>query len=304
MRILIIGAGATGGAFGTRLVEAGRDVTFLVRAGRAEALAAEGLHLIAPDGQHSNPVTVTTAEELADAPAFDLVIVAVKAAGIDSAVADIAPAIGPDTLIAPFLNGMAHLDRLEERYPGQVLGGVVKIVGTMQDGAAVQRTEMAGMTIGRLDGSALPQTLTATLDVEGYSFRASGRIVDAMWEKWTFIAAAGLVTCLFRAAIGPIMAAGGGRHVEAMVSELESVAAAAGHPVSARSHEATIGMLTAAGSAFTSSLYRDVIAGLPSEIEHILGDFAARGDALGVDTPLLDLGLVQLRAGELVRTAD
>ena len=41
MRILIAGAGATGGAFGTRLVEAGRDVTFLVRPERAEALAAE-----------------------------------------------------------------------------------------------------------------------------------------------------------------------------------------------------------------------------------------------------------------------
>ena len=31
MRILVVGAGAIGGYFGGRMLEAGRDVTFLVR---------------------------------------------------------------------------------------------------------------------------------------------------------------------------------------------------------------------------------------------------------------------------------
>ncbi len=43
MRILVIGAGATGGYFGGRLLESGQDVTFLVRARRAEQLARHGL---------------------------------------------------------------------------------------------------------------------------------------------------------------------------------------------------------------------------------------------------------------------
>jgi 2-dehydropantoate 2-reductase len=43
MRILIVGAGAIGGYFGGRLLEAGRDVTFLVRPGRAEELDRSGL---------------------------------------------------------------------------------------------------------------------------------------------------------------------------------------------------------------------------------------------------------------------
>ena len=37
MRILVVGAGAVGGYFGGRLAQAGRDVTFLVRAKRAAA---------------------------------------------------------------------------------------------------------------------------------------------------------------------------------------------------------------------------------------------------------------------------
>ena len=42
MRTLVVGAGATGGYFGGRLLQAGRDVTFLVRPGRAGVLAERG----------------------------------------------------------------------------------------------------------------------------------------------------------------------------------------------------------------------------------------------------------------------
>jgi 2-dehydropantoate 2-reductase len=50
MRLLVVGAGATGGFFGGRLVEAGRDVTFLVRPARAAAIRADGLAIVAPHG--------------------------------------------------------------------------------------------------------------------------------------------------------------------------------------------------------------------------------------------------------------
>lgn len=48
-RILIAGAGATGGALGARLLTAGQDVTFLVRDARASQLAQSGLRFRAPD---------------------------------------------------------------------------------------------------------------------------------------------------------------------------------------------------------------------------------------------------------------
>ncbi|AMT93648.1 ketopantoate reductase family protein [Brevibacterium linens] len=299
LSILIAGAGATGGAFGTYLLEAGRSVTFLLRQARAAKVREEGLRFTAPDADRTNKVEVITAEELSAAPqTFDLVIVAVKANGLDSVIDDIAPAVGEQTLIIPFLNGMAQIEKLENRYPGQVLGGFVKIVGTIRDGAVVQLTNMAVMTIGDLQGADVPTPISAALDVPGFKLQTVAGIIDGLWEKWTFIAAAGVVTCLFRAPVGAIMEAGGRSHVHTIVDELEAVAAAAGHPVSEASHAMTLKMLTEDGSAFTSSLYRDVTAGLPSETEHILGDLAAKAEELGVATPLLDLTLVQLRAGE------
>lgn len=44
-RILVVGAGATGGYFGARLIQGGRDVTFLVRERRAETLRRRGLRI-------------------------------------------------------------------------------------------------------------------------------------------------------------------------------------------------------------------------------------------------------------------
>src|ERR1700689_4028434 len=48
MRILLIGAGATGGYFGARLAQAGRDATFLVRPHRAGQLRERGLRIVGP----------------------------------------------------------------------------------------------------------------------------------------------------------------------------------------------------------------------------------------------------------------
>ncbi|HJE76556.1 MAG TPA: 2-dehydropantoate 2-reductase, partial [Brevibacterium epidermidis] len=254
LSILIAGAGATGGAFGTYLLEAGRDVTFLLRQARAAKVREEGLRFTAPDADRTNQVEVITAEELSAAPqTFDLVIVAVKANGLDSVIDDIAPAVGEQTLIIPFLNGMAQIEKLENRYPGQVLGGFVKIVGTIRDGAVVQLTNMAVMTIGDLQGADVPARIAEALDVPGFKLQTVAGIIDGLWEKWTFIAAAGVVTCLFRAPVGAIMEAGGRSHVHTIVDELEAVAAAAGHPVSEASHAMTLKMLTEDGSAFTSS---------------------------------------------------
>ena len=89
MRLLILGAGATGGYFGGRLAEAGRDVTFLVRPGRAEQLARDGLVVTSPLGDIRRPVRTVTGDALK--PDYDAVILACKAYDLDDAIAAIAP---------------------------------------------------------------------------------------------------------------------------------------------------------------------------------------------------------------------
>lgn len=295
MRILIVGAGATGGAFGSLLQEAGRDVTYLVRQGRAEKLRAEGLRFVSPGNDRTHQVHTITAGETAGQ--FDIVIVTVKATALESAITDLRPYAGPETYILPFLNGLAHIDRLSEEFPGRVLGGLVKIVATLDGDTVRQLTELTTLTIGPLTDANVPERVVEALDVPGIDLTVSTDILCALWEKWAFIASAGVITCLFRGPIGRILEAGGLPRITDAINELESVAAKAGHPVSSQAHAQSVALLTEQGSAFTSSLYRDLTAGLPTEAEHILGDLAERAKQLDVNTPLLDLTLIQFRAG-------
>ena len=61
MSILVVGAGATGGYFGGRLAQAGRDVTFLVRERRAAVLRERGLRIVSPGGTEVIEPSLVTA---------------------------------------------------------------------------------------------------------------------------------------------------------------------------------------------------------------------------------------------------
>src|ERR1700688_1522597 len=133
MRILVVGAGAIGGYFGGRLLAAGRDVTFLVRPRRAAELASAGLVIKSPNGDVTlkNPPTVQ-AGKLSEK--FDVVLLSCKAFDLDDAIKSFAPAVGPQAAVIPLLNGMRHLDVLDERFgPGHVLGGLCAIAVTLND---------------------------------------------------------------------------------------------------------------------------------------------------------------------------
>src|SRR5437764_9733490 len=138
MKILVLGAGAVGGYFGGRLVEAGADVTFLVRPGRAAQLAKSGLVVKSPFGDFTKAVkTVGTASE---GGPYELVLLTCKAYDLDSAIATIAPAVEAGAAVLPMLNGMAHLDALERRFGGdKIMGGLCFVAATLTPSGEVHQ---------------------------------------------------------------------------------------------------------------------------------------------------------------------
>lgn len=306
MKILIVGAGATGGFFGAHLTRAGRDVSFLVRPARADQLG-QGLSILTADHADDSPAQVLTVPVRAitstegDDP-HDLVILAVKAWSLPQVVPQLAPAIGPQTLVLPLLNGMAHVQQLDDAFGNdRVLGALVRVVASLTpEGAVRQFQPGATMAVGPRT-SAGParsrlQEVRAALTVPGFDLAMDPHITSAMWHKWAFITAAGVITCLMRGPVGAVVAAPGGADFALrVIAETEQVAAAAGHPVPDHERAVTAAMLTAPGSPFTSSLYRDVLAGNQHEGEHLLGAFATAAAGWAVPTPLLDLALLQLR---------
>ncbi|MGH6703936.1 MAG: 2-dehydropantoate 2-reductase, partial [Bradyrhizobium sp.] len=291
MRILVVGAGAIGGFFGGRMLEAGRDVTFLVRPRRATELANAGLVIKSPNGDATlkNPPTVQ-ADKLTEK--FDVVLLSCKAFDLDDAIKSFAPAIGPQTAIVPLLNGMLHLDVLDGRFGSErVLGGLCAIAATLNDKREVlQLMPMQSLNFGERDGK-LSTRVRAIADVMAsgnFGGAASEHIIQEMWEKWVFLASLAASTCLMRTSVGNILAAPGGRDfILGMLDECSAVAVAQGHAPRAPFLERSRGMLTAEGSPMTASMFRDIKAGAPVEADHVIGDLVARGDAAKVPVPKL-----------------
>ncbi len=304
MRTLVLGAGATGGYFGGRLLEAGHDVSFLVRPRRAEQLRRAGLVIHSPEGNVRLVPRLVLAERLKRT--YELVILSCKAYDLESAMEAVAPAVGKDTAILPLLNGLKHYQSLDARFGAdRVLGGLCSIAVTLdEDGAIRHLMPMHVLRFGERDGSHSPrvkalEAMTATANIDA---KASKDIVLALWEKWVMLASLAGMTCLMRASVGDIAAVGCGRALTLqMLDECLSVAAANGHAPRPGVLEATREMLTKPGSPATASMLRDIERGHAVEADHILGDLVARGAEAGVATPLLRTAYCHLKAYELRR---
>ena len=300
MRALVLGAGATGGYFGGRLVEAGHDVRFLVRPARAAQLERDGLCVDSARGRFATPVVALTAIPAGEA--FDLVILSCKAYDLDSAIASIAPAVGPHTRVLPLLNGLRHLDVLDAHFGrAQVLGGLCHISVALQtDGSIRQIGAIDRLQFGRREGGvAIPPQVREGLLSMRAEVRENERILDAMWGKFAFIAALAGSTCLFRGSVGEITATPDGAALAShLYFECAETARRSGHAPADEAVAEALATLTAEGSPLKASMLRDLERGARTEAEHVLGDLLARAQALEVDAPLLAAACTHLRVHE------
>ena len=304
MRVLVVGAGAIGGYFGGRMLQAGRDVTFLVRPRRASELASAGLVIKSPNGDVTlnNPPTVQ-ADKLSDK--FDVVLLSCKAFDLEDAIKSFAPAVGDKTAIIPLLNGMLHLDALDKKFGAQhVLGGLCAIAATLNEKReVVQLQPMQSLGFGERAGGlsdrvrAIAETFSA---IKGAA--ASEHVMQDMWEKWVFLASLAASTSLMRTSVGNILAAPGGQDfLLGILDECSAIAADAGHAPGGPFFQRTRGLLTTEGSPMTASMFRDIKAGLPVEADHVIGDLIVRADAAKIPVPKLRTAYTHLKAYEKQR---
>jgi 2-dehydropantoate 2-reductase len=304
MRVLVVGAGAIGGYFGGRMLQAGRDVTFLVRPKRAGELASAGLVIKSPNGDVTlkNPPTVQ-ADTIKDT--FDVVLLSCKAFDLEDAITSFAPAVGPKTAVIPMLNGMQHLNILDDRFGAErVLGGLCAIAVTLNEQReVVQLQPMQSLAFGERAGP-MSDRVRAIADafsaVNGAV--ASQNVIQDMWEKWVFLASIAASTSLMRAPVGVILSSPGGRDfLLGIVDECSAVAKAAGHEPTAAAFQRTKTMLTAESSPMTASMFRDIKVGARVEADHVIGDMIARAEAAKIPAPKLRVAYTHLKAYEKQR---
>lgn len=305
MRILFLGAGGTGGYFGGRAVQAGADVSFLLRDKRARTVSRQGLQLRSPRGDALIMPKVETAQTLM--ASYDLVVLSCKAYDLDSAIDAIRPAVGPDTAILPIMNGMLQYDILDREFGAdRVLGGLCQINSSLgPDGEVRHLGPYANLVFGERRGetrSARCVALESALMGADFSYRLSTDINQDCWEKYVFLTTLAAATCLMRGSVGSIVSTSDGEaFLRALLCESQAVAHASGYAVRQDADAAALKIFTDRNQPMTASMYRDLAQGNPVEADHIVGDMVRRAATMALDTPYLRVAYTHLQVYQAQR---
>lgn len=299
MRILFLGAGATGGYFGARLAESGADVTFLVRPRRAAQLAANGLTVKSQFGDcHIQPASHV---EIATKP-FDLVVLSCKAYDLESSIEAISPAVSVSTTVLPLLNGMSHIELLRKQFGDSVIGGFCIISSTLDaDGTIRHLNDTHTIKYGELSGakSARIEAIDAVMQGGKVTAVASDNILNDMWEKWVMISSLAALTTLFRATIGEVARAPFGERIATeLFSECVSVARANGMSPRDAFVKSAGTRLVDQTSTLAASMLRDMQSGSRVESDHIIGALIERAREKSVPVPILETAYCNLKVHE------
>lgn len=306
MRLLILGAGGIGGYVGGRLVQAGADVSFLVRPARQALLAANGLVIQSIKGDAVLSVNALRRDQLD--PNFDLVLLTCKAYDLDDALASLAPAMAGHAAILPLLNGVAHLATLNQRYgSARVLGGVAKIAVTLTaEGVIRHLNDFCYLSFGEQNGqpSARTATLKALLDKTDVKAALTTDIQRELWLKLVHLHTIAAMSSLLRANVGEILRTpdGAALFMQMLDTNLE-IARREGHVPDEAFIANCRAMFSNPASNYEASLARDIERGGPVEADHILGDMLAFCRKHGLDDRLHALAYTGAKAYEVRRAA-
>lgn len=302
MKILVLGAGGIGGYFGGRLAEAGADVTFLVREGRRDQLKQDGLRIESQFGNARLDVKTTIAKDLK--PEYDIVLLTCKAYDLPTAVEAIRPGLAPSGAVLPLLNGIAHIERLNQAFGKErVLGGVAKIQVTLTpEGIVRQLNDWRFVTFGEQSGEMTGHVRTLLEKFKaarGVEAEAVPDIMQRMWEKIVHLSTAAAMTCLMRASVGEIVRTPEGRSIfMRLLDTVAEVAARNGHRPSEEFMASYRKIFSQADSEYTTSMLRDMERRGRTEGDHIIGFMLEKARAAGLDDSILLLAHTHIKAYE------
>ncbi|MDQ3366242.1 MAG: 2-dehydropantoate 2-reductase [Myxococcota bacterium] len=287
MRIAVIGTGGVGGYFGGRLAQGGHDVSFLARGKHLAAMQEHGLAVESVAGDfHVQPVQASERPE--EIGPVDVVLVCVKAWQVVEAAAMLAPLLGPATCVVPLQNGVEAPDQLSAQVGRErVIVGIARIISFVAAPGRIRHTGAdPAIELGELDRSRserLERLIAAFRQCAGVTCQAVDDIEAAMWTKFLFVAGWGSVAAIARAPLGAIRQTPVARAlVTESMREIETLARARGVALAPDAVERAIAYAEKLPFDGTTSLQRDVQAGLPSEIEAWSGAVTRLSEAAGI----------------------
>ena len=295
MRILVLGSGGVGGYFGAQLANAGHELFFVARGAHLQAMQQQGLRVDSPlSPVHLQPVACGSDPAAMREP--DIVLFCPKLWDVKAAAAQLAPSLGPDTLVIPFQNGVESHGWLADILgPQRVAIGVAQIASTIGAPGVISHTgSFARMRVGLPPALSTHAGASARLDTFVGAGAAAGidiqRAPDALrtlWEKYVFLAAMSGLTSLVRLPIGPIRSDPDLRAtLEGSMRETAALAAAHGVRFEPDFIDRQMGFVDGLHADMRSSMLHDLLAGRRLEAPWLCGGVARMSAERGLPSPV------------------
>ncbi len=318
MKVCIYGVGAIGGWIGVHLSKAGCSVSAVSRGATLQALRSQGLTL------HQAGVTHTVSLQASDQPADlgvqDVVIVAVKAPALADVAAQIAPLLGPHTVVFTAMNGVPWWflqgfggalanTRLPSIDPAgaiaqgipaaHVLGGVVHASCAVDAPGVIRHHFGHGLIVGEPSGqvSQRAQDWVDLLSRAGFAATLSPQIQKDIWYKlWgnmTVNPISGITGATTDLILNDELVRG---FISSVMLEAKAIGAQLGIPIDQQPEDRHA--VTRKLGAFKTSMLQDVEAGKAIELDALVSAVRELGQLTHVATPFTDilLGLSRLHA--------
>ncbi|MDR6854668.1 2-dehydropantoate 2-reductase [Variovorax guangxiensis] len=322
MKVCIYGAGAIGGWIGAGLAQAGSRLNVVARGATLEALQRDGLSVMR--GDQRTRVAVNAVTDPADLGVQDLVVIAVKAPALPAVAAQIAPLLGPDTIVLTAMNGVpwwflqggfggplagTQLEavdpggKIDAAIPAQHVIGCVVHASCSLDAPGVVRHHFGnGLIIGEPSGEATPraQRLEALLKQAGFEARLSPQIQKDVWYKLWGNMTVNPISALTGATTDLILNDELVRgFISTIMLEAREIGERIGVPITESPEDRHA--VTRKLGAFKTSMLQDVEAQRPVELDALVSVVRELGQHAGVATPFTDalLGLARLQARQL-----
>ncbi|WP_313409776.1 putative 2-dehydropantoate 2-reductase [Stutzerimonas kunmingensis] len=280
----ILGAGALGSLWATRLARAGLPVRLILRSAQRldEYQRAGGLGL----RENGNLERFDIPAELPDAPTtIRRLLVACKAYDAEAAVSRVAARLAPGAELLLLQNGLGSQQAIAERWPQ------ARCIFVSSTEGAYRETDFQVLFAGRGQnwlgdphGGTAPAWL-GELDLAGIAQTWSTEILSRLWRKLALNCAINPLTVLHDCRNGELL-----QHpaqLAALSEELGRLLVASGQPAAANDLENEVLRVIEATAANYSSMHQDVRLGRRTEIAYLLGHACATAETLGLPTPKL-----------------
>ena len=286
VRVAVLGAGAVGCYFGGMLARAGHKVTLIGRPAHVEAFRKSGLHF---EGlKFDEHVAVEASTDAEAVRGARLVLFCVKSTDTEQAADQLAPHLEAGAIVVNLQNGVDNTERIQARIKQPVIPAVVYVATEMAGPGHLKHHGRGDLVIGSLDGKIsleLLQQLKIQFEKASVPVQISDNVAGELWGKLVVNCAYNALSAITQLPYGKMIEGQGIRDtMRDVVEETLAVAKASGVQMAPDVLARTYKIAEAMPTQFSSTA-QDLARGKPTEIDHLNGYVARRGEALGVPTP-------------------